>query len=660
MATERIPLTQPIESRVGNFLKDSRSVNCVFESRDQKREFLKRPGLVTAKQVVSITPPAETPSQGLVEFNSDLYSVINNTLYKTVATAPYTTTTVGSTSVSTSQSYFVKTFLGAYLFMHNKLNGYLLSKAGVFSGIVNDKVVSVSIDNEGLGYSGTPTITFTPPPSGTTATGTVVMSSTGNGSIVSITIDIAGSGYVTAPTATINPWFVTVPNCTNVSGTTTIDYTGYYGALFTGMVVSTTGIPTGALITKVTQGSILGSGTMTLSIATTGSVSGNVTATDARFTATAAVTPNLCSFPTGPYVSGTVFLDNYVFIGTVSTAMSTDLPPVPVGNRIYNSALGDPTSWSALDYLSFEQTTDTLVGIAKHLNYLVAFGQTSTQFYYDNANPVGSPLSVSQSYTSEVGCASGDSIVSTDNTVLWVGTSKTYGRAVYLMDGVSPVKVSTDNIDKHLEADGLGKVSAYCYKFGGHTLYILTLHNTNETLVFDINEKMWYQWTQYSMMSSDQSNPGVWMESYFRPTFYAEALGVPFVLDDDTATIYYFDTNTYQDANQPIYCRTVTDVIDNGSTKRKFYGRLEIIGDKVAGTLQVRHTGDDYNTWSSYRSIDLNASRAQIYLSGADRRRAWEFLCTSNVPLRLDGAEIDFRIGELDQEQSTGGGRYRK
>jgi len=244
--------------------------------------------------------------------------------------------------------------------------------------------------------------------------------------------------------------------------------------------------------------------------------------------------------------------------------------------------------------------------------------------------------------------------------VLWVGTSKTYGRSVYIMDGVSPVRVSTANIDRHLEADALSNVSAYCYTVSGHTLYILTLHNTNQTLVYDLNEKMWYTWTQYSMQSNDQPNPGTYQESYFRPTYYTQLNGVPYVLDDDTATLYYLSVNEYQDAGQPIYCRTVTDIIDNGSTKRKFYGRLEIIGDKVAGTMQIRHTGDDYNTWSNYRSVNLNAPRAQIYLSGADRRRAWEFLCTSNVPLRLDSAEIDFRIGEMDQEQEVGGGRYRR
>ena len=291
---------------------------------------------------------------------------------------------------------------------------------------------------------------------------------------------------------------------------------------------------------------------------------------------------------------------------------------------------------------------------------MIAFGSVSTQFFYDAGTAIGSPLGVSQSYTSEIGCAAGDSIVSTSNTVLWIGTSKTYGRSVYIMDGVSPTRVSTHNVDKHLAADSLEEVSAFCYTVSGHTLYILTLHQSNKTLVYDLNEKMWYTWTQWAMASSDQPNPGTYYESYFRPTFYAQVQGVPYMLDDDTAEIYQLDVDTYQDDGEDIYCRTVTDISDNGTTKRKFFGRLEIIGDKVVGTMRIRHTGDDYNTWSSYREVNLNAARSQIYLSGADRRRAWEFLVTSNCPLRLDAAEIDFRIGEMDQEQAVGGGRYRR
>ena len=630
MTTERIPLTQPIESRTGSFAKDSYSSNCFFETRDQKREFIKRPGLVSVAQVVPITPPAYSDSQGLSAFNNKLIAVISNSVYQ-VDPSGYAVTTVGTTSTSTSQSYFVRTFLDAYLFFHNKVNGYLLSKAGVYNTVVNDKVSNISIDNPGLNYSSGITLSFSA--TAVAATVTVV-----NGNIDTVVITNAGTGLSSAGTCTIN-----VPSPATPTGTGTI-------ALFTIAVSSATGIYVGMYATgtgvapnaKVTN---INGTTITVDIAHTGAVSGTITFTDLG--SNGVLTPSLNSFPDGPYVSGVVFLDNYVFIGTST-------------NRIYNSALGDPTTWGALDYLTFEQTTDTLVGIAKHLNYLVAFGKVSTQFFYDQANPAGSPLGVAASYTSEVGCANGDSIVATSNTVLWVGTSKTFGRSVYIMDGVSAIRVSNANIDRHLEADGLSNVTAYCYTVNGHTLYILTLHNTNQTLVYDLTEKMWYTWTQYSMQSNDQPNPGTYQESYFRPTFYAEVGNVPYVLDDDTGTLYYFDVNTYQDNGQSIYCRTVTDIMDNGSTKRKFYGRLEIIGDKVAATMQIRHSGDDYNTWSNYRTVDLNASRSQVYLSGADRRRAWEFLVTSNAPLRLDAAEVDFRIGEMDQEQAVGGGRYRK
>lgn len=629
MTTERIPLTQPIESRNGTFAKDSYSSNCFFETRDQKRESVKRPGLVNVAQVVPITPPAYSDSQGLSAFNNKLIAVISNSVYQ-INPVGYAVTTVGATSTSTSQSYFVRTFLDAYLFFHNKVNGYLLSKAGAYSTIVNDKVQNISIDNPGLNYSQGITLSFS-------ATGVVATATVVNGNIDTVTITSAGTGLSSAGTCTIN-----VPSPATPTGTGSI-------ALFTIVVSSATGIYDGMYVTgtgvapnaKVIN---ISGTTITVDIAHTAAVSGTITFTDLG--SNGILTPALNSFPNGPYVSGVVFLDNYVFIGTAT-------------NRIYNSALGDPTTWGALDYLTFEQTTDTLVGIAKHLNYLVAFGKVSTQFFYDQANPAGSPLGVAASYTSEIGCANGDSIVATSNTVLWVGTSKTFGRSVYIMDGVSAIRVSTANIDRHLEADGLSNVTAYCYTINGHTMYILTLHNTNQTLVYDLTEKMWYTWSQYSMQSNDQPNPGTYQESYFRPTFYAEVNNVPYVLDDDTGTLYYFDVNTYQDNGQPIYWRTVTDIMDNGSTKRKFYGRLEIIGDKVAGTMQIRHSGDDYNTWSSYRTVDLNASRAQVYLSGADRRRAWEFLCTSNAPLRLDAAEVDFRIGEMDQEQQVGGGRYR-
>ena len=632
MATERIALTQPIDSRTGSFSSDAYSSNCYFDSSSGKREYIKRPGLVAAVQVTPVTPPATLQSQGLTPYNGNLIAVINNTAYKINPTT-YAVTTLGTLSVSTSQSYFVRTFLDAYLFMQNKVNGYLLNKAGTQGPITNDKIANISIDNPGLNYSEGITLSFSA--SGVAATATVT-----NGNITAVSITSAGSGLTVAPTITINVPSTVTPTATGLVGDYIISVSSGTG-IYVGMQASGTGVANNALVTNV-NGT-----TITLSLPNTDAVSGTITFADLG--SNGVLTPSLNSFPAGPFVSGAVFLDNYIFIGT------TD-------NRIYNSNLGDPTTWEALSYLSFEQTADTLVGIVKHLNYLVAFGNNSTQFFYDVGNSVGSPLGLAASYTSEIGCASGDSIVATSNTVLWIGKTRTYGKCVYAMDGVSATKVSTSNVDRHIEADDLSYVTAYCYKVSGHTLYILTLHNTQKTLVYDLDEKQWYTWTQYAMASNTQPNPGTYYESYFRGTYYAEMDNIPYVLDDDNAKLYYFSTNIYQDDGQPIYCRSVTDIRDNGSTKRKFYGRCEIVGDKVeGGVMQISHTGNDYASYSTPRSVDLNAPRSQVYLSGADRRRAWQFLCTSNVPLRLDAAEIDFRIGEMDQEQAVGGGtQYRK
>jgi len=633
MATERIALTQPIDSRTGSFSSDAYSSNCYFDSSSGKREYIKRPGLVAAAQVTPVTPPATLQSQGLTPYNGNLIAVINNTAYKINPTT-YAVTTLGALSVSTSQSYFVRTFLDAYLFMQNKFNGYLLSKTGVSQGLItNDKVVNISIDNPGLNYSEGITLSFSA--SGVAATATVT-----NGNITAVSITSAGSGLTVAPTITINVPSTVTPTGTGFVGDYIIGVSSGTG-IYVGMQASGTGVANNALVTNV-NGT-----TITLSLPNTDAVSGTITFADLG--SNGVLTSSLNAFPAGPYVSGAVFLDNYIFIGTTN-------------NRIYNSNLGDPTTWEALSYISFEQTADTLVGIVKHLNYLVAFGNNSTQFFYDVGNAVGSPLGLAASYTSEIGCASGDSVVATSNTVLWIGKTKTHGKCVYAMDGVSATKVSTSNIDRHIEADDLSYVTAYCYKVSGHTLYILTLHNTQKTLVYDLDEKQWYTWTQYAMASNTQPNPGTYYESYFRGTYYAEINDVPYVLDDDNAKLYYFSTSIYQDDGQPIYCRSVTDIRDNGSTKRKFYGRCEIVGDKVqGGVMQISHTGNDYVSYSTPRSVDLNAPRAQVYLSGADRRRAWQFLCTSNVPLRLDAAEIDFRIGEMDQEQAVGGGtQYRK
>ena len=567
MPTERTPLTQPIETRDGTLTKDSKSVNGYFESRDNKREFIKRPGLAT---VTLDNPLPSSDGQGIYYYNGYIYSVVNNTVYKTNPSTN-ATTTVGTITGTVKQCYFTPSFLGTYLFFHNQTNGYLINgSTGAFSQITNDKVAVVTILTGGTGYTdATASVTFSAPPSGgTTATGTV---QTTGGVVTNITITDPGSGYVTAPTVTI---------------------------------------------------------------------------TDSGSGVNATASSLLSYFPTTGLVAGVAFLDAYVFVGT------------PAG-RVYSCNVGDPTIWNPLDYITAEAESDQSVAICKHLNYVMNFGQWSLEFFYDNANPIDSPLAAATSYKVEVGCANGDSVVPFEQTVAWIGTSLSNGKGIFLLDGTAPTRISTAYIDRILGNSDMSKVTAYSFKMNGHMFYVCSLHDLNITLVYDFNEKMWNQWTMYAVGTATSGVTGIYAEQYFRPSYFTKVNNDYYLLDDDNGTMYTMSDLYYTDAGAPIYYRAVSDIVDNGTTKRKFYQRLEIVGDKVGAIMKVRHTGNDYKTWSNYRSVDLSKPRAQIYLGGADRRRAWEFLCTDAVPLRLDSAEIDFKIGEIENEamQPT---QYRK
>jgi hypothetical protein len=72
----------------------------------------------------------------------------------------------------------------------------------IFNG--GKTVNSITITNAGTGYTSAPTVAFSAPVGGTTATGTAVLNNDGAGpNIDSITINNGGQNYVTAPTVTI-------------------------------------------------------------------------------------------------------------------------------------------------------------------------------------------------------------------------------------------------------------------------------------------------------------------------------------------------------------------------------------------------------------------------------------------------------------------------
>ena len=438
---------------------------------------------------------------------------------------------------------------GSYLFTQDGNDAYFVTPGTTTATqITNDRVIQVDITAGGSGYTSTPTATFSAPPAGVRATGSVNLS---GGVVTSISITNAGSGYVTAPTISI---------------------TGGGGS-------------------------------------------------------SATATATLSAFPSDPLAVGAIYIDGYTCVLTTT-------------GRLYNSEIERPDLWKALNYISAEAEPDAGVAIAKLFNYVVTFGQWSTEFFSDAGNAQGSPFSNASSYRFEIGCPNGNSVVNVEQSLVFLGQGKTTGIGCYMLNGLSPEKISTRYIERYLNDDPMLNIRAWSFKYAGHTLYVLNLLDSDLTFVYDIDEKVWYQWTSQS--------GGV--ETGFDVSYYAHSEDQYYAQEISDGNVYIISPSIYQDAGQDIWVRTVTDLMDNGTTKRKFIRRVEVVGDKTLASAiaMIRHTDDDYYTWSSYRNVDLSVKRTRVVQCGSTRRRAWEFFYSGNTALRVQALEIEFDVGGMD------------
>lgn len=585
MATIRLPIFYPIEFRSSSTDKGSKMVNCYVEQDNNATYAIKRPAYIDS----GIQFTAGT-AQGISNYNNQIVSVINNTFYKVTGTTP---STVGSLSGNTDPCYFVNTINDGYLFFHKTDKGYTWDGT-TFSQVTSDRVAFVTITAAGSGYTSAPSVTFSAPPSGTTATGTTTLS---GGVVTSLNVTNAGSGYVNAPTITIGTeWAASTAYSTG-------DQIFYGVNLYT----VTTGGTTGTSAPTHTSGS---------------ASNGTATLTYAGIAAKATCLLN--GFPSSNLVPGSVYLNGYVFV------MTSD-------GKIWNSEPNDPTKWDALNYITAEAEPDKGVAITKHYNYLIAFGQWSTEFFYDAAQPVGSPLLPNQTMRIEFGCANGDSVVQMQETVVWIGVARNTGRNVLMLDGTRPVQISDPSVERILNNSTLANVRAYSLKISGHYFYVLNLLDDNLTLVVDVKTKQWCIWTSYV---SNAEVPIV-------GKYYTSFDNKHFTLDFSSGKVYNISETSYLDSTGPIQFRIRTSLFDADSTKRKFISRVEVVGDKVSSIMRIRHTDDDYQNWSPYRSVNLNDTRSIIWQCGNTRRRAYEFFHTDNTPVRLNYVELDVEPGSV-------------
>jgi hypothetical protein len=197
--------------------------------------------------------------------------------------------------------------------------------------------------------------------------------------------------------------------------------------------------------------------------------------------------------------------------------------------------------------------------------------------------------------------------------------------------------ISTPAIERILEAWSYNSafiVTAYGLSISGHELYVLTHQTSNVTLVYDFATGLWSQWTDTA-------------GNYFPMVASTFDNNQRIVLQHTSnGKLYNMLRANFQDDSVNFTVTCVTPNFDAGTRKVKVLSKMDFIADQAATTLGVRVSDDDYGTWSTSRTVNLNRKKPQLTDCGSFNKRAWEFTHTDNTALRIFAVELQIEAGD--------------
>jgi hypothetical protein len=320
-----------------------------------------------------------------------------------------------------------------------------------------------------------------------------------------------------------------------------------------------------------------------------------------------------------------VFLDGYLFL-------------IDMDNfDIWNSDLNDPLGFTTGNFISSEISPDELVGLTKINNYVVAFGTNSIEYFWDAANESGSPLQRNDTPVKYNGYLAGGAVYG--NKYFYIGNTTEGCPSVFVLEDFKIKELGNESLRRYFEGTGTVNYSDYLgvvVNINGHAFYIVGIGELS--FAIDIETGLWTRWSvsgeEYLGVkySSNAKN----FESY-KPVIYIEG----------TNYLSIFNPNITTDFDESYLFKITTQMEDFDSYNQKTMGRLMIMGDRPTEDtdMSVSWSDNDYQTFSTPRTINLNQELPSTIQLGSFRRRAFRLFCNPTVPFRLRYLEVNINLG---------------
>lgn len=325
--------------------------------------------------------------------------------------------------------------------------------------------------------------------------------------------------------------------------------------------------------------------------------------------------------PAFPGADTVTFLDQYIIANSPGT------------DEFFISALGDATSYDALDFAAAETTPDPIQAVLADHREIWIFGRKSIEVWTDTG-AADFPFERVSGATIQRGAATKFSMAKTDNTIFWLGEDG----VVYRANGYQPKRVSTRPIEQQIAQENISEAFAFGYEKGGHSFFVLTFIN-GKTWIYDASSGAWHRRKTFEI-------------ERWRANCHVFAYGKHLVGDRQSGIIWELRDDVYTEGDDPIVSERKTQYLSDNNLYHRM-AELELVFNTGQGLttgqgsdpiVDVRYSDDGGRNYTNFRQGSLGkigeyARRVRLHGLGRGRQRMFHFRISDPVRRDFLGAE---------------------
>jgi hypothetical protein len=331
-------------------------------------------------------------------------------------------------------------------------------------------------------------------------------------------------------------------------------------------------------------------------------------------------------------------------IGDILSAATADIGTTGAGFTWTVETIGS-SAFDPLDIAAKTGGSDLLqVAFVMHRE-ISLIGKGTSEVWY-NSGATDFTFQTMPGAFIEHGAQAPYSVAKYDLALYWLGQDAAGNSVVYQESGYKVGIVTSRAVSNTITAyavkeDAIG----FCYLQAGHIFYVLTFPTQDVTWVYDVSEQHWHQ----RAWADTNGNLHRW-----RPNCMAVFDGKVVAGDFENGKLYQVDTETFQDAGDPIIrIRSFPHILNDGKRViyRSFIAEMEVGNEGTSGSndnsAQVSLRCSD-NAGRSYgNAIEQSLGLTGEYLVsmqwnrlGLARDRVFELSWSSPQKTALSGAYV--------------------